>query len=205
MLEALLLLVVSLVMLWRVTKPALKKSAPKELCVDEVLKAADDALAFDPLRDVKNKPQAVKPLLQVLLAIREQRAEEDLKREQREREHRDRLAARERQHQRNLEKEAEERQRVAEQDVLSGRIGPGHPHYPFTEAGRREAQQSADEQEPCYRPKPTRAIGYTALEALDSLAMTAGALQLYQQQQQRIQQQALQKQAVQQAMRRLGT
>lgn len=185
-----------------------KKEKTKPLIVEDVLKEADQALAFDPLRDAKDKPQAVKPLLQVLLAIREKHADIELKVEEA-----DRILEEERARkrvERDIEIAQEEafRRKLAAQDPLNGRIHEGHPHYQFTEAGRREAQQnqhaighSALE----LTVGNQDAVGHNALRALGQLSLTADAYQLYQRQQQMIQQQAIQKQAVQQAMRRLGT
>lgn len=55
-----------------------KEGTKKDLPIEQVLKEAEEALRYDPLEDSKNKPQAVQSLCQVLLAIREKKAEEDL-------------------------------------------------------------------------------------------------------------------------------
>lgn len=171
---------------WKLSKPKPKKPAPKELCVDEVLKQADQALSFDPLADVKNRPAAVKPLLSVLLAIREKRAEEELAEEEHQRKHGNtslgwRALSSSR---RRIEppQSAEEKKIVA--DLLSGVVGPDHPHYRFTEAGRRAAsaaqaaeaaqQDMRNEALDAYVNAPPyqgvgnyQAIGYNALAALN--------------------------------------
>jgi hypothetical protein len=171
-----------------------KKEKPQELCVDQVLKEADQALAFDPLREAKEKPQAVKPLLQVLLAIREKKAEEELAQEQRGRQWRAIQKAEQRQRALDMQAQEEQQRLMAEQDLLSGRIPPGHPHYPFTREGREEEAhrpkklpgEGARYSLSAYTDAPdyTKPIGYNALSGVEpaknSLPLGAiGALAMY--------------------------
>ena len=114
-----------LFILWRKAKPA-----KKELTVDDVLKAADDTLAFDPLKDARERPKAVQPLLSVLLAIREKKAEQEL---------RDEASAYIRPKQARTFSDV---LRYVATDALSGGVGPTHPHYCFTEAGRAAARHA---------------------------------------------------------------
>ncbi len=137
---------VVLVVIWKLNKPKPKK---KELAVEDVLKAADDALAFDPLKDVKERPKAIQPLLSVLLAIREKKAEKELVEEERERKYGGMYRG-------NAHiglgagallyglysRQNEDKQRRT--DVLGGVIGPDHPHWKYTEAGHRAAQQDME-------------------------------------------------------------
>jgi len=160
-----------------------KKEKLQELCVDQVLKEADQALAFDPLKDAKNKPAAVKSLLAVLLAIREKKAEQELIEEEYQRVHGTCMVG----SKAYMKFEESRRKKIPPQtyiepDLLSGVVGPDHPHYQFTEAGRREAAQRADQQNmqstgldayinsPRYDgfPEPPyQAIGAYALDSLD--------------------------------------
>lgn len=135
------------------------KQVKKELCVEEVLKAADEALAFDPLSDVKNRPQAVKPLLSVLLAIRERKAEEELIAEEHERTRpkntalgyramRNSGVAEGLYYKNHVISEAERTRRNNEAlDPLSGVIGSDHPHRVALarQAAERQLQQAIEQ------------------------------------------------------------
>lgn len=185
-----------------------KKEKKEQIPLETVIQEAEQALQFNPLEDMKKKPEAVKPLLQVLLQIREQRAAEELAEEESQRATAEKLRRAnellytEREKWRAMKRRQEEQIRhESEKCILNGRIGPGHPHYPFTEAGRREAEMQVQRQaqqseqavqmgllfNPHYQAKipdlTKKPIGYSALEALSQQeqqgAMGAHSLSAY--------------------------
>lgn len=158
------------VIIWKLSAVKPKGPVKKELCVDDVLKEADALLKFDPLADAKNRPQAVKPLLSVLLAIREKKAEEDLVQEESNRLREEKLGMRydcagapmhgpwnglgvvaaqlsyARAQAACQDIEAEMRLAQTQTDSLSGRIGRDNPHWKYTREGQEAAARELEKQ-----------------------------------------------------------
>lgn len=118
------------------------KKETKSIPLEQVIKEAESALQYNPLEEAKKKPEAIKPLLRVLLEIREKKAEEELREEERQRD----IEAK-------VQRANELLRRERAKCVLSGRIEEGHPHFQFTEAGRRAAQQALLAQQQNINPK----------------------------------------------------
>lgn len=115
------------------------KKEIKSIPLEQVIKEAESALQYNPLADAKNKPEAVKPLLRVLLEIREKKAEMDLWEEEHKRQREEEKLKRDL----ALAQARAEIRAIAARCPLSGRIDEGHPHFPFTAEGRRVAEQHA--------------------------------------------------------------